>query len=888
MKFFYSLAALAVAGAAALSAQAEMVDVTSQYLTNPGFDNSEEWDYNKASSVASIQDKKGTNVSGWSHEGETANMTYACVEYGTPGQLRGQGPTNTVPTSGYNGSEGGCLCITAAWSGTVKAVSNEFTLPAGKYQIKAYVFNGSSDGRSAGRSQFAWKGITTVEHTGNIGYGARKWAVETINLNLTEDETGSIVLGYTSPGGGSGASPLLCYDAVKIFKITDDLNEGKDISYFINNNDFVYGSEGWSWSGGSQNKNPKTNVSDMDSEYVSRFFEFWHGSVGQTNKVYQTVTLGKGKYSLSAKAKQNNGESGVFVYAGEELSEAVGAETTYTVDFNVYADNTPVEIGFKTTSECSGNWQMVSNFGLKYLGAADKIAMPLNVTVVDVNGEAIEGASVAVNKEGIDAVTTDAEGKATINLNDELLEDLVATVSVDGYYEKNVEIVWGAGASRDLDVTLFKEGDNLLYAALKGKVGVQEVPAGWQGFRRNGEPRATMTSANLRADGDDVLLMARWDYTWNTDDHALQARENDLYYAYKFEVPASGIYNLSLKAKVWSEYKTGKDIQLYTQFPGKCGLVVAMSQTPGYSYDNGQVAYFELPVSGEGVGSAGEWNQRGAKFYLEKGTYYFEFSGSRALIPVKNLSLTLDEHKSFHHYAEAEIVAHWDDADENYETVFGGTRLEKFNEDDELFYIYQKEGDNSIQLYAPYNGRNFTEDGTLYLTHRVNGVNSQVAVQNFKYKAPELPEGHLLINGERNLNDTFQAPDANSCTVSFNPGTTPFDIYYKFEATKIENQTNPEARLVEDNNHDGYTLHELGNEITVNEAGTLYYYPAYNGVKGEVKSVKFDVATGVAEIEAAGAEAVYYDLNGMRVNGKMAPGVYVKRQAGKTVKVLVK
>lgn len=46
--------------------------------------------------------------------------------------------------------------------------------------------------------------------------------------------------------------------------------------------------------------------------------------------------------------------------------------------------------------------------------------------------------------------------------------------------------------------------------------------------------------------------------------------------------------------------------------------------------------------------------------------------------------------------------------------------------------------------------------------------------------------------------------------------------------------------------------------------------------------------SGVAEVEAAEGAAEYYDLNGMRVNGKLSQGVYVKRQGSKVSKVLVK
>lgn len=44
----------------------------------------------------------------------------------------------------------------------------------------------------------------------------------------------------------------------------------------------------------------------------------------------------------------------------------------------------------------------------------------------------------------------------------------------------------------------------------------------------------------------------------------------------------------------------------------------------------------------------------------------------------------------------------------------------------------------------------------------------------------------------------------------------------------------------------------------------------------------------IANIESDNAVAEYYNLNGVRVDGSLAPGVYVKRQGNKVVKVLVK
>ncbi len=47
-------------------------------------------------------------------------------------------------------------------------------------------------------------------------------------------------------------------------------------------------------------------------------------------------------------------------------------------------------------------------------------------------------------------------------------------------------------------------------------------------------------------------------------------------------------------------------------------------------------------------------------------------------------------------------------------------------------------------------------------------------------------------------------------------------------------------------------------------------------------------STAVAEIEAAAGEAAYYTIDGVKVNGKLLPGVYVKVAGGKASKVLIR
>lgn len=59
--------------------------------------------------------------------------------------------------------------------------------------------------------------------------------------------------------------------------------------------------------------------------------------------------------------------------------------------------------------------------------------------------------------------------------------------------------------------------------------------------------------------------------------------------------------------------------------------------------------------------------------------------------------------------------------------------------------------------------------------------------------------------------------------------------------------------------------------------GTLQFYP-----------IEYNVASGVAAVEAVAGEAKYFDLNGRQVKGQLQNGLYIKVLNGKASKVIVK
>lgn len=68
--------------------------------------------------------------------------------------------------------------------------------------------------------------------------------------------------------------------------------------------------------------------------------------------------------------------------------------------------------------------------------------------------------------------------------------------------------------------------------------------------------------------------------------------------------------------------------------------------------------------------------------------------------------------------------------------------------------------------------------------------------------------------------------------------------------------------------------------------------PATGGATIGLKTMKvtFEKSTqGVADIELGEeAPAEYYNLQGVRMNGELTPGLYIRRQGNKATKVIVK
>ena len=62
------------------------------------------------------------------------------------------------------------------------------------------------------------------------------------------------------------------------------------------------------------------------------------------------------------------------------------------------------------------------------------------------------------------------------------------------------------------------------------------------------------------------------------------------------------------------------------------------------------------------------------------------------------------------------------------------------------------------------------------------------------------------------------------------------------------------------------------------QVGFKYGSSAAGADTWEIRNLKFDITNGVADVEAEAAEAVYYNLQGVQMQGELTPGLYIRRQ----------
>lgn len=192
-------------------------DISDYLLTNNGFDTNFNYDADKKGNISGDVINE---IYGWTNE-TTATYTVAGTFAYNPNVTFNN--SSALPSSGYEGTEGGALGLTTGW-GMQIAYSQNVTLPKGTYRLSAAYYNVGTS--VAGNSLLAWVPNAGTEVGSTVkSFPVKGWKTDEITFTLTVPTSGKIRIGFASnENAGSGNHAKVLVDYVKL--LCDRMDKG--------------------------------------------------------------------------------------------------------------------------------------------------------------------------------------------------------------------------------------------------------------------------------------------------------------------------------------------------------------------------------------------------------------------------------------------------------------------------------------------------------------------------------------------------------------------------------------------------------------------------------------------------------------------------------------
>lgn len=373
LKLLLASVALLFGGGISVWAQ---TDVTSTYITNPGFE----------SDPAASANVSGYNApTSWTIQ-SGGNGGAGVATYGAAYTVNSQQmPASPGVAYGNNG-----FMFRVAWGGT-SYIYQEVTLPAGYYELGF-----SAQAIFANSKKTILKSATGfyIPSTSKAVYGQVQDLSNTsmssgyVGIVLTEETALQIRIGYQAQGYGSGNSTSVVFDNITLKKYASEhdalaaasAEHPIDISYKLKGDALT--SSTWSYDDGTHtNWQTTKGVTNTGSDYYwgsdnntggANYFEAWitGGSKKAGRIFYQSIdNVYAGSYTFRAAAMANTTESGVALYVGDGTTpvnpgDKVGRFYSATGSISNY----PLEYGLKQDAATT-NWFAIAQTGLFYKGA---------------------------------------------------------------------------------------------------------------------------------------------------------------------------------------------------------------------------------------------------------------------------------------------------------------------------------------------------------------------------------------------------------------------------------------------------------------------------------------------------------------------------------------
>lgn len=204
IKFKILTAALAIMGGASFAfADDTPTDVTSTYISNPGFESCPAITANQVT---------GSNIdyaaNGWTSTSDGAQSCGAVVDYGSEYTLN----TIAAPDSDNDGNSGKTLGISVGWEQLVTYKTVNVTLSPGYYTFKVNVFNNNSNATTfySKIGFISESGIEYLSTTSSFAYNS--WLSDEVSFCITENTTGYFQIGGKAKNAKSTENAIVFFD----------------------------------------------------------------------------------------------------------------------------------------------------------------------------------------------------------------------------------------------------------------------------------------------------------------------------------------------------------------------------------------------------------------------------------------------------------------------------------------------------------------------------------------------------------------------------------------------------------------------------------------------------------------------------------------------------
>lgn len=331
------------------------------------------------------------NVSGynapnnWSIQ-NAANGGAGIATYGAAYKVNSQDmPASPGSEYGNNG-----FMFRIAWGGNAY-IYQEVTLPAGYYELgysAQAIFANSKKTILKSTSGFYIPDTSTGVYGQVQDLSNTSMSFGHVGINLTEETTVQVRIGYQAQGYGSGNSTSVVFDNITLVRYESEYqalaaansSHPIDVSYKLKGDALTAAT--WSYDDGTHDNWQTTkNVNNAGGDYYwgsdnnttgANYFEAYiSGSSKKAGRIfYQSIdNVYAGSYSFRAAAMANTTGTGVDLYVGNgkitvNPGDKVGRFYTATGSISNY----PLELGLKQDAATT-NWFAIAQTGLFYNGA---------------------------------------------------------------------------------------------------------------------------------------------------------------------------------------------------------------------------------------------------------------------------------------------------------------------------------------------------------------------------------------------------------------------------------------------------------------------------------------------------------------------------------------